>query len=342
MTRRTVVLLIALVLAALAAFSVWRYLRNVESNVRADVSEVVVYRATAPIEVGTSGSAAAALIAASTDLAANVEFPGSTIICEGPANRDAPDVDFTICQGNPADLDVLLSGAFAAGPISQGQLITTEMFVAPSELDLDRLSAAIPEGKVAIAINPGNIGSVGGFIRPGDRVNLLATFAIDLSSLNAILANPDTRQFILDNADLSGLIGPSDPIVIQNEDGTTEVIEPPADPLSQYAAALPDTVDFTQTILQELEVIGVGKDTVESPSITADEESPLEEVVIVLEVTPEEAEQIEFARQRAQLALTLLPAEGVYTEFAPRGATVDDIFDFIDRIREQLGALSGG
>ena len=61
----------------------------------------------------------------------------------------------------------------------------------------------------------------------------------------------------------------------------------------------------------------------------------------MLEVTPTEAEIIEFARQRAVLSLSLLPAEGEYSEFDAPGATVEDVFRFVERVREQLGALGG-
>ncbi len=58
--------------------------------------------------------------------------------------------------------------------------------------------------------------------------------------------------------------------------------------------------------------------------------------IIVLEVTPEQAEQIEFARQYTTVALTLLPKDVPYNEFEARGVLVDDLFDLLDRIQEQL------
>ena len=114
----------------------------------------------------------------------------------------------------------------------------------------------------------------------------------------------------------------------------------PPDPLSQYADSLPDEVDFTQTILQDLIVIAFGPETRTNPGALEGEELTGEEVV-VLEVTPTEAEMIEFARQRASLSLSLLPSEGEYSEFEAPGVTVDDIFTFVSRIREQLESLDG-
>lgn len=341
MSRRAVVLVVSLLLAGLAAFSVWRYLTDVEENVRADISEVVVFRATALIETGADGASARSLIEESTALAENVAFPGSTVLCTGPANREGANVDFAVCDDNPSDLNALLNGAVAAGPISAGQLITSDMFVAPADLDLQTLSGTIPQGKVAIAVNPGDIGSVGGFIRPGDRVNVLATVNIDVGALNELLANPDTRDFVLNNIDLAGLFGATTQTqVIQDEEGNPIVVEVPTDPLGQYAATLPDSVEFTQTILQDIHVLGYGPATLANPSALDGEEITGEEAV-VLEVTPTEAEQIEFARQRATLSLSLLPADEDYTEFETRGVTGDDIFDFLDLLREQLEAIGG-
>ncbi len=342
MSRRAVVLIVSLLLAGLAAFSVWQYLNDVEGNVRADISEVVVFRATTFVETGDDGESARGSIAESTALSESVVFEGSTILCTGPANREGSDVDFAVCDDNPSDLDALLSGSVAAGPISAGQLITSDMFVAPAELNLSTLSADIPQGKVAIAISPGNTGAVGGFIRPGDRVNLLATFNLDVTSLNDLLANPDTRELILASADLSGLLGGGSATqVIQDEEGNPIVVEAPPDPLSQYANSLPDSVDFTQTILQDLVVIAYGPETRDNPGALDDADELTGEEDVVLEVTPTEAEIIEFVRQRATLSLSLLPSEGEYSEFAASGVTVDDIFGFVDRIREQLEALGG-
>ena len=46
MGRRTIVLVIAIVLAVVAAFAVWQYLTSVEDDIRKDITEVRVYRAT--------------------------------------------------------------------------------------------------------------------------------------------------------------------------------------------------------------------------------------------------------------------------------------------------------
>ena len=68
--------------------------------------------------------------------------------------------------------------------------------------------------------------------------------------------------------------------------------------------------------------------------------------IVVLELTPEQAEKVEFARQYTNVALSLIPSgeDTVYSQFDSRGIIVDDLFTLIDRIREQFeeaGVLLG-
>ena len=62
MSRRTVVLTVALILAVVAAVAVWRYLASVEDQVRGDLDEVLVYKATSLIADGTAGTEAISAI----------------------------------------------------------------------------------------------------------------------------------------------------------------------------------------------------------------------------------------------------------------------------------------
>ena len=76
MGRRTIVLVIAIALAAVSAFAVWRYLTTVESDIRADITEVQVYRATELIEAKTTGEDAQPFIEGALALRENVVFEG--------------------------------------------------------------------------------------------------------------------------------------------------------------------------------------------------------------------------------------------------------------------------
>ncbi len=84
-------------------------------------------------------------------------------------------------------------------------------------------------------------------------------------------------------------------------------------------------------------MIAVGPDTRLSPLGTGLE--PQGTQIIVVEVTPEQAEQIEFTNRYTSVGLTLLPKDKPYTQFDARGVLVDDLFDLLQRIEEQLQAV---
>jgi len=329
MGRRTIVLVVALVLAAVSAFAVWQYLTNVREVEREAIVAVKVWRADEPIATGDTGEDAKLVIVESSALAENIVFEGSTILCSGPVSSDD---DPTLCQSNPSDFDSLMSGTVAAGPISAGQLITQEMFVTPAELNSISLSESIPQGKVAISIRPSEADAVGGFIRPGDRVNILASASIQLSQSLELLKSPALRELLL-GADFGGGT-PTQPTPGVPTEG-----DEPVDPVTEFVETFPNSIQFTQTVLQNIEVLAIGADTRPSPLGTGLE--PQGSQIVVLEVTPEQAEQVEFAEQYTSIELSLLPSEFPYTEFEARGVLVDDLFDVVTRIQEQLEAAFG-
>jgi Flp pilus assembly protein CpaB len=114
------------------------------------------------------------------------------------------------------------------------------------------------------------------------------------------------------------------------------------DPLSLYLQTLPAGSSFTQTIFQAIPVLSVGGLTETSPAPVEGEVNLAGEVSVVLEVTTEQAEQLELARQVSVLALALLPAEETYAPFDARGALTADVFDFFERIRADLEAIGVG
>ncbi|MDJ0497279.1 MAG: Flp pilus assembly protein CpaB [Acidimicrobiia bacterium] len=337
MGKRSLVLIIALALAAVATFAVWQFLSTVEDEARAEVQEVVVYRATQLIETGTPVSEARDFIEESTELAPYVAFEGSQIVCTGPA--EGSDAPLDICGRNPRLESVLDPINVAAGPISAGQLITSDLFIPPALLTDVKLSESIPQGKVAIAIRPSDTDSVGGFVRPGDRVNVLASASVDLSQSVALLQDPELRKLLLPS-----LLEEEVPTITIPPSPDSGEEEEDVDTVARLAETLPGTVDFTQTVLQDVEVLAVGADTRPSPLGTGLE--PAGTQIVVFEVTPEQAEKITFAEQYTSVSLSLIPSgeDTVYSQFDSRGIIVDDLFSLIDRIREQFeeaGVLLG-
>lgn len=331
MGKRTIVLAIALTLAAVSAFSVFRYLNTIEDDVRRDIVEVEIFRALEPMDTGTPGEQAQLLIEPSRALLEAVVFDGSRILCTGPVDRATQDVDPAVCQDNPSDLASLLAGTVAAGPISQGQLITLDQFISPIELNDVKLSESIPQGKVAIAINPSDVGSVGGFVRPGDNVNIVSSSSINLASSVELLKDPELRELLL---------GAGFGFNVDESATTAEGEEEQLDPVTRFLETLPGELEFTQTVMQNLEVLAVGADT--RPSPLGSGLLPQGSQIVVLEVTPEQAEKIEWIDQFTSIKLSLLPSEFPYTEFEARGILIDDVFDLITRIQEQLEAVVFG
>jgi hypothetical protein len=339
MGRRTIVLVIAVVLAVVSAFAVWRYLTTVEDDIKADITEVQVYRATGFIDTATPGEEAQPFIEQSTALREYVVFEGSTVICTGPADRnEGQDPNEVGCPDNPNNLDIVLDDRVSAGPISQGQVLTADMFVTPAELNSISLSESIPQGKVAISVRPEDVGAVGGFIRPGDKVNLVASASIPINSLLQLLQDPVLREAVF-GSDFAQATAPASQPAAGEGSAEQTGSDSETDPVAALAETFPAQLDFTQTILQDLDVLAVGEDTRPSPIGTG--LLPQGTQVIVLEVTPEQAEQIEYARQYTSVSMMLLPKDLPYTPFDSRGVLVDDIFDLLERITEQVEGTIG-
>ena len=329
MGRRTIVLVIALVLAAVSGFAIWRYLSSIESEIRADISEVRVYRTTETIEQGTAGEEAEAMIEESLALREHVVFEGSTVLCLGPAEQnEGGDPNQVGCPENPRDLNATLSGNVAAGPITAQQVITTDQWISPAEVQDIKLSESLEQGFVAIAFRPDEVSAVGGFIRPGDRINLMATASVPLNQFLAIISDPELRELVL-GGEFVGAPQPVDPETGEESDITAEL-----------AATLPGSMDFLQTFLQDVKVIAVGPDTL--PARIPTGLTPQGAQIIVLEVTPTDAELIEFAKSYSNVSTMLLPADVPYTPFDSVGVVVDDLFDLEEKIQDRLEETLGG
>jgi hypothetical protein len=159
-------------------------------------------------------------------------------------------------------------------------------------------------------------------LRSGDRVNVLASASIELNQVLALVRDPELRETILGfpTDDPVGPVIPGSP----EEDDT----------LTALAETFPQQLNFTQTVLQDIPILAVGPDTIAAPLGLGLE--PVGGQVIVLEVTPDQAELIEFARQYTSVAFTALPKDEAYVPFEAGGVLVDDLFSLLDRIIAQL------
>jgi Flp pilus assembly protein CpaB len=225
---------------------------------------------------------------------------------------------------NPRDLNATLDGNVAAGPISAKQVITTDQWVSPAEIADISLSESLEQGKVAIAFRPDEVSAVGGFIRPGDRINLIASSSVQISTFLSVLEDPLLRDLLLGGAFATG----------------SEEFDPEEDTIAAIASTFPGSMDFLQTFMQDVEVIAVGLDTL--PARIPTGLTPQGSQIIVLHVTPQEAELIQFAKEYSSVSTMLLPADVPYTPFDSEGIIVDDLFSLVDRIKAQVEDTLGG
>lgn len=288
MGRRATVLVVALVLAGIAAFSIFQFLRGIEAEAEAGQEQIPVFRAIAAIPEGTQGN--------NVLQAEGVSFEEST-----EEQADLPGNAITSRE----ELESTLSGKVTAGPISANQVLTSDQWVELT-VDITPLSELIGEGKQAITIAPGQVQGVNGFVRPGDRINAIITLDIALN-LTAV-GQPsfgvagaqtgeggDTQTVRYTRYVLQGL-----PVLAVSRDVRPKEGEPepvaavqpdPTSPEGQAAAAAPEGEAST---------------------------------VFTLEVTPEQAERIVFAQDAGSLYFTLVPED--FVEAPTAGVTIETLF----------------
>lgn len=146
-SRKTLILVAAVLIGAVAAFGTLNYVKGVESSSAAQDETVQVLVARQAIPKGTSADEAfaAGLLAA--------------------AERRRVDV-----PANPVRRNAEIEGQVAAVDLGGGEIITTSMFVGTTDLSGSK-SASIDKGNVAITVqfSPTAVS----LVQPGDRINIL-------------------------------------------------------------------------------------------------------------------------------------------------------------------------
>ncbi|MDH3190276.1 MAG: Flp pilus assembly protein CpaB [Acidimicrobiia bacterium] len=289
MGRRTLVLVVALLLAALAALAVWQVLSNAETEAEAGLELVDVYRTRAFIPEGSEGSLADS----------NQLFELSK-----EETRFLPTNSVT----TPEQLDQFVKGRVAAGPISQGQILTSDQWVEIT-IDVRPLSEVIPQNKQAMTITASGERGVNGFINPGDRINLIVTTTINVIGESAIAGGLDE-------------LTPEEQAAQEANQATQQPTEG-------------ESVQFTRFVLQGLPVLAVGQEIIpdedapETVDVTpTDPEAQVAEDattnLITLEVTPDQAERIAFAFEVGSIWLTLVPED--FVPARTEGVVIENLF----------------
>lgn len=290
MGRRALVLLVALVLAGVAAFAVFQFLSGIQSEVEADREKVTVFRAGSTIPEGAQGS----------------QILQQGVITQGEENTEDLPLGAVTSQ---EQLQAVLGGRLAVGPIDQNEIITTSQW-AQLTVDLKPLSELIPSGKQALTISTDAVRGVNGFVRPGDMINLIITLDIEFNQIPV-------------DSPIFGI--PTETTAADGTGGEEET----------------ETVTYTRFVLQGLPVLAVAQDVrpeegesapVVTPTVDAEgnpvpadqaaDEIP--QTVFTLEVTPEQAERIAFSFENGSVWMTLVPSD--FVEVETQGVTIESLF----------------
>ena len=149
--RRTVILVVAIIVAAVAAFATYAWLSGVQDRAYDDARLVKVFKVVKDIEKGASGEQALEAEAIRSDEAPQ-EFRPATAL---------------------TDINVI-RGKVALTRLSAGQIVVDGMFVDPRAAQVTA-SQRIPPGQVAVTLSFDSLRGVGGNLVPGDMVNIVMT-----------------------------------------------------------------------------------------------------------------------------------------------------------------------
>lgn len=182
-SRRTLILVGALLLGGLAAFLTLNYVRGVENRVSEDTELVEVVVAQGPVPKGAQASAAIAEGSLAVDQRARQDVPANAV-------------------SRLADVE----GQVAAIDLSGGEVVTSTMFAGIQDLTGSR-SASLDPGNVALTVAVDSSSVSGGLIQPGDRVNLLVRFQRPTTSADGETTEGDSGESSLGVGD-GGVIIP--------------------------------------------------------------------------------------------------------------------------------------
>ncbi len=297
MLKRTVVLVVALVLAGIAAFSIWQYLQGVDEDAREGLELVTVLRATEDIPART---------------------PGNTVIDEqlfvvSEESFDflpGPSPDRTVAFTTREELTARLRDRFAVGPISRNQLLTSDQWEDALEAPvIESLAEIISPGKQAVTVQLDATRAVGGFVRPNDKVNMIVTIQAPQLSLEGLGEEEITDESLRDLLDQIELAQEEEftrfllqgiPVLAVGEQKRT------GDP------AFDNSVGRVQSVVNEDGTVTEAGEGTQFGLLT-------------LEVTAQEAERLVFAFEKGSVWLTLVP--GDFIPVATEGINRETLFE---------------
>jgi len=152
-SRRTLILIAALVIGALAAYALFTYVGGIEDEANDNAERVTIYKIVQDIPKGTFGDEAFAQGLIEKDVIAKEYRPATAIT-------------------TPAQID----GLVAISDLPANQVVVSNQFVSQAE-SLSTFSSLLKNNEVAITISIDQVRGVAGLLVPGDFVNMLVTGA---------------------------------------------------------------------------------------------------------------------------------------------------------------------
>src|SRR3954451_19773072 len=148
-SRRTLIIVLAVAVAAVAAIANVTYLDNVQNKAYEGAKRVYVYRVKQDIPKGTQGEQAV-----SKSLIERTQIPQEFRPANALTSEDQ------------------LHGKVALGNLSAGQVVVDGMFVDPIKAQTTTRDRILP-GQVAFSVSVDQIHGVGNLLFPGDQVDIL-------------------------------------------------------------------------------------------------------------------------------------------------------------------------
>jgi pilus assembly protein CpaB len=152
-SRRTLILIAAVVVGAIAAYALFTYVGGIEDEANDNAERVKIFKIVADIPKGTFGDEAFAQGLIEEDVIAREYKPASAIT-------------------SPAQID----GLVAISDLPANQVVVSNQFVSQAE-SLSTFSSLLKNNEVAITVSIDQVRGVAGLLVPGDFVNVLVTGA---------------------------------------------------------------------------------------------------------------------------------------------------------------------
>ncbi|MCP5029184.1 MAG: hypothetical protein GY929_23160 [Actinomycetia bacterium] len=267
-SRRTLILMVAVAIGAVAAFALFNYIGGIEDRANENAERVDVYVISADVPKGTPAEQAIASGGVALDKIPREFRPGTAVV----------------------DTEQL-SNLVAISDLSAGQVLVQGMFVTQAEAQTSFSQRLEEDGLVAISLSIDGVRSVGGLLVPGDTVNIMTNVEVSCEFTEAeaeVLAEELSEE-------LEGAEPP--PGIVAGSEEDTEVAR-----LNRLCQESPYSFR-SRYLFQGAEILAIGRNVAPEPGQAAPATAS---GVLTFAVSPESAQRIA-AIDPSTIYLTLVP-----------------------------------